>query len=355
MYNQQQGGFPPPPNFGQQPQQQMQQQQYQAPAQNYGGQPPVVNQPKQEEEGTAIKVNGRIVWGHLGATQKKQYGTNDFVMDPKTGQPVIEYVFGLAVPKNNPQLTPEENKNFQDLWTVAMTEAGKLGYQWGQNGFSFKMVDGDGRKDDGSEYPSHSKGCFIITCSTRIAIKTYDWQGGVLVQVPADTIKTGDWVTVQLKIAGHKPPKPGLYMNPLMVARYHIGEAIVNSVNPNTVFTAQPQTPTGAASMGTPPLAPNFGMPNTQQQGYQQPQGNFAPPPAPNYGQPPVVNQQQGYAQQPMQQQAPLVPDYGMLPQHLQPQGYQQQAPVVNQQQGYTQQPVQPQSGYYGHQPYGQR
>lgn len=323
-----QGFQQPVQNFnGQQGFNQAPQQQYQAPVQQQAQ--TVVQQP-QQDDGTKIVIQGRVVWGQFGPTNKKVYGTNQDAIDPKTGKPIIEYVFGLAVPKIGPQSSENEKANFSTLWTALTAEAGKMGVQWGNTGFAWKCFDADTEKrEDGTDYPSYYKGCFIVTCSTRIPILLHAWEQGnpKPVQVTEKDIKAGDYVQVALTIACHKPPNPGLYINPTMVCRFAFGEAIVAQRDASKVFAAPPPIPQGgsATPIGTAPQA-NFGGSMTgQPQGFNQQQ--------PMQGMPGQWNSQQG---QPVNvapvnqfaQQAPTTqqvqPNFGVLPQQMQQPAQQQ-------------------------------
>lgn len=205
----------------------------------------------QQQNGTDIVIQGRIVWGGVKATTKKVFGTQTNAIDPKTGKEIIEYAFGLAIPKINPQSNQHEVENFTKFWNAVHTEAAKLGVQQGAQGFHWKYDDGDGRKKDGSEYPSHSKGHIVIACKTRLPLKLMAWEGNDIKQITEDQIKCGDYVQVSLNINAHGGVNAGMYINPSYVARFAFGEAIVNTapVNGNAIFgNAPPPVPFGAST-----------------------------------------------------------------------------------------------------------
>lgn len=298
-------------------------------------------QQQQKSEGVNLVVQGRYVWGQLIAQHKKNYTTKKPEFDQQN-QPVMETAFGIAIPKPGPQSTPEEVKNFQDVWQAIYGEAGKQGYDHTRKDFAWKFDDGDTLKPDNTPYPAHYKGCIVIACSTRIPVKLFAWnQAGAIEAVTEKDIKCGDYVQVSLNIKGHPAPNAGLYINPSMVARFAFGEAIVGSADPNTVFTQRPSMPAGASAtpIGT---APQYGM--GQQAPAPAAPANFAP-------QMPNMGQQQQYPPQGQQMQgAPQVPNYQPNTQVLPPQMQQQMqqqpmgnyppaAPGMPQNAGYSQTP----------------
>ena len=224
-----------------------------------------MQQPGQPQKtGIDIVVQGRIVWGGVKQQVKKVYGTQTPAIDPKTGKEIIEWAFGLAIPKPSPQSNQHEIANFQTIWNAICSEGARLGFQQpGAPGFHWKFDDGDGRKPDGSPYPEHSRGCIVVVCKTRIPLKLMAWENGKCVQVTEDQIKCGDYVQVALNIEAHGNPNAGLYVNPSFVARFAYGEAIVNQVDPTAIFgNAPPPIPFGgsATPMGGGFMqAPGFG------------------------------------------------------------------------------------------------
>lgn len=319
------GGFNTPMS---QPTQQFQQPMQQQPAQ-FQGQAQVATAQTQDD-GTKIVIQGRVIWGQMGPTNKKVYGTNQDQIDPKTGKPVIEYVFGLAVPKIGPQSSENEKANFATLWNALTTEAGKAGAQWGAKGFAWKCFDADDpneTREDGTPYANNPnyRGHFIVTCSTRIPIPLYAWEPNnpKPVQVTEKDIKAGDYCQVALTIAAHKPPNPGLYVNPTMVCRFAFGEAIVAQRDASKVFAAPPPIPQGgsATPIGTAPQA-NFGgsMMGQPQQFNQAPMQA-----APQFqGQQPMNVAPVGQYQQQAPTQQQMNPNFGVLPQQMQAPAQQQ-------------------------------
>lgn len=266
-----------------------------------------MQQPGQPQKtGIDIVVQGRIVWGGVKQQVKKVYGTQMPAINPKTNEQIVEWAFGLAIPKPSPQSNQHEVANFQAIWNAICSEGARLGFQQpGAPGFHWKFDDGDGRKPDGSAYPEHSRGCIIVACKTRIPLKLMAWENGKCVQVTEDQIKCGDYVQVALNIEAHGNPNAGLYVNPSFVARFAYGEAIVNQVDPTAIFgNAPPPIPFGgsATPMGGGFMqAPGFGAGPSAQPG--------------SFGGPAMA----APAGQQQQAPAPVQPNWNVVPGQFQP------------------------------------
>lgn len=259
---------------------------------------------QQQDRGTEVIVDGRIVWGGLAMQSKKNFTTKQEEINPKTGEKVMQIAFGLAVPKPNPQSTPAEVDNFNRVWTAIHTEAGKQGFNWPHPKFAFKFTDGDGLKDDNTAYPAHSHGHIVLSISTQVPLTIFKRNtDGSFTQITDKDVKCGDYVRVNLSIKGHPAPNPGLYLNPAGVAFLGYGDAIVASANPTSLFGNVPfAMPTGASS--TPVGTGGMQMPTMQQQSFQQNPQTY---------------------QQPMQMpMAPVMPNTGVLPAQMQPHVQQQ-------------------------------
>ena len=280
-----------------------------------------MQQPGQpQKSGIDIVAQGRIVWGGVKQQIKKVYGTQIPAIHPKTGEEIIEWAFGLAIPKPSPQSNQHEIANFQTVWNAMCSEGARMGFQNPDprsKEFHWKFDDGDGRKPDGSAFPEHSRGCIIVACKTRIPLKLMAWENGKCVQVTEDQIKCGDYVQVALNIEAHGNPNAGLYVNPSFVARFAYGEAIVNQVDPTVIFG------------NAPPPIPFGGSASPMGGGFMQ---------APGFGAQPGFNGGNGPVQQPgsfggNNMAAPAAPQqapahYGVLPGQFNP-ATQQQTPQV--------------------------
>jgi hypothetical protein len=257
--------------------------------------------------GKSVLVQGRIVWvsGDLFKGRVKTvFGTQQPKLN-QAGEPIIEYGFGLAVPKSA-LADPVAGA----IWTAMHEEAYTL-YPSRQlpPSFAMKYKDGDGIDDKGQPFANREgyAGHLIFACTTTLPIKFFRFENGQNILIN-EGIKCGDYVNVQLNIKAHGAigqGKPGLYLNPNAVQFLGYGKEIVNMPSGDTFFGTQaPAIPQGASAT---PFAP-------------QPGQMLVPPPGavPTPGAP--------YAA-PVTQQAPP-PNYGVIPQQYQPQQY-QQAPTA--------------------------
>lgn len=276
-----------------------------------------------QSNGNSVMVQGRLVWT-LGAdmfkgNQKKDQNTKQVVIDQKTGQPVVEYGFGLAVPKIDPrtgQFTAEYVKVYQALQAEALTlfPSGQI-----PPSFSMKYKDGDTAIDDKGVAYSTREGYanhIVISCTTRIPIKYFIYQGGNNILVN-DGIKNGDYVNVQLNIKAHPASgtyKAGLYVNPSAVQLIAAGPEIINTPSGDQMFGMAPPVYAGQAITPTAPVMPGMGQPAMQPPQYAQApqQPPMAPPAAPQYAQP--AQAQPHYDVLPQTFQPPQAPAYGQPP-----------------------------------------
>jgi len=277
-------------------------------------------------QGRTVLVQGRIVWvcGDLFKGRPKvDMNTKQPFMTPD-GRPVIEYGFGLAVPKSILNQTGSGQPG--EVW-AAMHEEAVAVYPSRQipPGFAMKYKDGDGLDDKGVPFSQREgyAGHIVLACTTRIPIKFFKWENGQNIMVN-EGIKCGDYVNVQLNVKGHGAvgtAKAGLYVSPYAVQFLGYGKEIVSSPNGDSIFgNAAPAVPQGASAT---PLAPS---------GLIVPMPNQAP--APHYGVLPQALQ----PQQPMAPQAPQgFPQQPMVPQA--PQGFPQQPMVPQAPQGFPQFP----------------
>lgn len=251
--------------------------------------------------GNNLLVQGRIVWS-IGSSlfegkKKTDYNSGQVILD-EMGQPIIEYGFGIAIPKIDPR-TGQPTAEFQKVWQTLHQEAFTL-YPNGQlpSNFAMKYKDGDGVDDKGKPFADREgyKGHIVLSCTTQIPIKYFIFQGGNNILVN-DGIKVGDYVNVQLNVKAH-PPKgrglPGLYLNPSAVQLIQPGKEIINTPSGDQMFGMQ--APVYNGEIVAPVNAP---MPNMQAPQMGAPVMPFTQPQAPTV--------------------APA-PHYGVLPQTMQPQ-----------------------------------
>jgi hypothetical protein len=295
--------------------------------------------------GNNLLVQGRILWtmGNLFEGKKKlDYNTNQPEFDVN-GQPVVEYGFGLAIPKVDPR-TGQPTEMFSKVWQILHQEAFTL-YPSGQlpPDFAMKYKDGDGIDHNGKPFADREgyKGHIVLTCTTQIPIKYFRFEGGNNILVNSG-IKCGDYVNVQLNIKAHPAKgrgKAGLYLNPSAVQLIQEGKEIINAPSGDQIFgmvapayqgeVVAPVAPTmpqmGVPAMGAPmmPGAATAPQAYPHQPAMTPPMGAPAMPAAqPHYGvlpqthQPAAPQPQQAYPAQPQYpaQAAPAMPGVPMMP-----------------------------------------
>lgn len=288
-----------------------------------------------DSSGRTVMVQGRAVW-ISGDVFKGRPKVDFHTKQPKInaqGQQMVEYGFGLAVPKSVLQQTGPGQPG--EIWAAIHEEAAVI-YPSRQfpPGFAFKYKDGDTDRDDqGVPYSAREgyAGCLVFACTTHQPIKFFRFENGANVLI-SDGIKCGDYLNVQLVVKAHGPVgqgKPGMYLNPNAVQFMGWGKEIISAPSGDQIFGMQaPPLPQGASAT---PLAPTAGLlvPQNAPPGYPPAQGFQAPQQAP----PAFAPQQQlspyGAQAAPIQQ-APAA-HYGVLPPAHQPQAPQQYAPPPQQ------------------------
>lgn len=250
--------------------------------------------------GRTLMVQGRLVWvlgvGSSPFQGKQKVDQNTKV--PRTnaqGLPMIEYGFGLAIPKQS--ITEVWNAMHEEAFTLYPTR--QLPPQ-----FAMKFKDGDGVDHNGVSFSQREgyAGHLILTCTTTLPIKWFRFENGANTQVN-EGIKCGDYVNVQLVIKAHGAngtAKPGLYLNPMAVQFLGYGKEIVNTPSGDSIFGTQAPPQMGSVT----PIAPA---------GMIVPTGQLPPPTQ-------VVQPTPHYAVLPQAQQPPLgaVAMPAMPPQQLQ-------------------------------------
>jgi len=191
---------------------------------------------------------GRIVWGNPLQPRPKKDNNNQPVV--KDGKAVLEYQFGLAIPKDQ----------FAALGAVFQAEAAAISGQQGiPADFAWKIKDGDtgvDRKGAPLRDKQGYAGCFVIAVSTEYPIPVFKRNGNAFEQL-TQGVKTGDYVRAELTVNGHgRAPgkngaKPGLYLNPNMVELVGYGDEIRGAANPEDAFGQAASMPQGASATPT--------------------------------------------------------------------------------------------------------
>lgn len=215
-------------------------------------------------------VPGRIVWGNPTKARNKTRrnpvtGAEETVIG-KDGQPVQQWSFGVAFPKDH----------FQSVIYPALYQEAIAAFPNGvPPRFAWKFKDGDGIDDKGQPFSNREgyAGHFVLTISTEaFAPPIYKLNGGSYQQISPDQIKCGDYIAMGLGIKFNGATgsnTPGLYVNPLAIEHVAFGTEIITTagVDPNAIFGGkQYQLPAGATTQpmvtqtgATPPGMP--GMP----------------------------------------------------------------------------------------------
>lgn len=291
-----------------------------------------------QTNGNSVLVQGRLIWT-LGQNlfegkQKTNMQTKQVVIGVD-GKPVVEYGFGLAIPKIDPR-TNQQTAEFVKIWQALYAEAMTL-FPNGQvpPSFAMKYKDGDTAIDEkGIPYAKREgyAGHLVISCTTQIPIKYFIFENGNNVLVNTG-IKCGDYVCAQLNIKAHPAvgqSKAGLYVNPSAVQLISSGKEIINTPSGDQIFgqaapayagqVDAPVAPTMPGYGAQPPVAPQYGQNAPAMPAYGQ--QSQAPQHDPHYGVLPPNHQPQT---------APQMPGYPSQPQQNYPQGN------VGQQYGQTQ------------------
>src|ERR1019366_8674275 len=149
--------------------------------------------------GKNCMVDGRIVWtgGDLFKGRVKTiFGTQTPRVN-QAGEQMMEYGFGLAVPKVVLNQTAPGQPG--EVWATMHAEALTL-FPNGQipPAFAMKFKDGDGLDDKGASFALREgyAGHIVLACTTSLPIKYFRFENGQNFLVN-DGIKCGDYVRVQ--------------------------------------------------------------------------------------------------------------------------------------------------------------
>jgi hypothetical protein len=228
--------------------------------------------------GKDVRVRGRIVWA-IGDLFKGKPSLDQNTKQPrmdKTGKQMVQYGFGLAVPK---MLDGQPNQELQNFMNGCQAEA----LQVFTNGhvppaFAYKYKDGDGIDDKGVPFNQRDgyAGHIVFALTSYVPCKFFKWEQGKNMMVN-EGIKCGDYVDVNVSMSAHGAVgtgKPGMYLNPQGALLIGYGTPIISKaydMDADSVFgSAAPAPFQGASQM---PIAPQgVQFPQTSQPQYQQPQ-----------------------------------------------------------------------------------
>jgi len=278
----------------------------------------------QQSNGQNLVVQGRIVWvsgtNLFEGKRKTDFNTGQ-VLVGVDGSPVVEYGFGLAVPKFNPA-TGQPTEEFTKIWNALYQEAFTL-YPSGNipPGFAMKFKDGDTIDDKGIPFAKREgyAGHIVLSCTTQIPIKFFIFEGGNNILVNTG-IKNGDYVNVQLNVKSHAAKgqgRAGLYLNPSAVQLIQSGKEIINTPSGDQIFGQAAPAYAGQVVAGQAPVMPNVATGMTPSlNGYAVNAPMMPQQAAPHY---PVLPQQmQPAPTMPQQTQPPMgnvpVPPVGAIP-----------------------------------------
>ncbi len=247
-----------------------------------------------QSNGQSVIVQGRIVWtsGDLFKGNHQKDDRTKQLKYNQDGTPVIQYGFGLAIPKIDPKTNswhPEYVKIYQALQAEALTLF--PGGQIPQN-FAMKFKDGDTDVDpSGTPYKNREGyvGHIVLACTTYIPIKYFRYENGNHILVN-EGFKNGDYVNVQVNIKAHPAigqGKAGLYVNPSAVQFIQAGKEIINTPSGDQIFgMAAPvyQGEVVAPEVPTMPMGAPMGQPAMPGMGQRAPANQF---PVNNGGLPP--------------------------------------------------------------------
>lgn len=215
----------------------------------------------------------------------------------KNGQPVYECFFAGAIPKkiDNGAGVLIDNPDVGEFYAIIHAKARECFPHLFKDGtcshqrFAWKMVDGDGRDDDGEELANKPgfAGNWVFKFATRYApqlchygkydprdriVNIMDATNTKIVTSVDDIIKKGYFIRVAGTVDGNgvapgeKEAVPGMYLSPNLVELVYIGDVIIGGPDAAAIFGAAPPItrlppgatplPAGGVASGTPLTAP---------------------------------------------------------------------------------------------------
>ncbi len=240
---------------------------------------------------------GRYVAGSIYIGNDKDYDGNPLVYKTgaKTGQPRLDFSFGVAYPKS-PGCTHWANEPWlQPVWNLA--HAAFPGGEAQRRDFSFKIIDGDSTEPnkkmkkpcENEGYPGH----WVVFFSGSTPPRVCNANGSQLITEPG-ACKKGYFVQVLGGVTKNTGATPGLYWNHSAVALAAYGPEISSGPDINTAGFGQgvalppgaSATPPAGAMPVSPPPPP--GAPAPAPLGVPPgPNSSYVSPPAPVGATPP--------------------------------------------------------------------
>lgn len=219
-----------------------------------------------QESKRLISPVGRIIWGSVS-----ELNTRDMTGKPEPDAEKHAYTFGLAIRKDDPGVGPLLQAFYQQAlagYPNNQMMANRIAQEW-QSGFTgvafrFKVKDGDRPLQRTGKPDDNARGCWVISCKTKIPIKCANAQN---VEIDPKTVERGYFVDVALSIAVNEKTDntAGLYVNPMVVRLLAFGEKIMGGISIEDAFAghaAPTQLPPGASAT---PVAPAGGIPGFPQ------------------------------------------------------------------------------------------
>ena len=232
-----------------------------------------------QESKRLISPVGRIIWGSVS-----ELNTRDITGKPEPDVEKHAYTFGLAIRKDDPGVGPLLQAFYQQAlagYPNNQMMANRIAQEW-QSGFAgvafrFKVKDGDRPLQRTGKPDDNARGCWVISCKTKIPIKCANAQN---VEIDPKTVERGYFVDVALSIAVNEKTDntAGLYVNPMVVRLLAFGEKIMGGISIEDAFAghaAPTQLPPGASAT---PVAPAGGIPGFPQAGAPQAMPQFGAP-----------------------------------------------------------------------------
>lgn len=224
--------------------------------------------------GLATSPTGRFVFGDA-YTMEVQKDTNGQAKIGKDGQPVLQIVLGVAIPKNDPNWPAFDQKLLADDRAAWPQFFGPDGNLLPGVAFARKIIDGDGFDKKGQPYARKEgyAGCWVLKVATGYHPAIVQHDGRTWVPAAPGLVKRGGYVMVEVSSTSNQSQQtPGMYRNLTQIAHVSTGLAIVGGTDPNEAFgAAAPPVPPGGSATPQAPAAP----PATQ-----APAAPYSPPPA---------------------------------------------------------------------------